>query len=81
MLVLARKCEETVVIGAADNLHEVLRVTVVEVRGGTVKLGFEADDDMAIYREEVWERVRADRQTPKPRQRAERPKERVAYID
>ena len=60
MLVLARKCEESVVIGAADDLNEVVRVTVVEVRGGTVKLGFQADDDVAIYREEVWERVRAE---------------------
>ena len=46
MLVLARKSKESVVIGAADNLQELLRITVLEVRGGTVKLGFEADDDV-----------------------------------
>ena len=67
MLVLARKSNESVVVGAADNLQEVVRVTVVEVRGGTVKLGFRADDDVAIHREEVWERVRAECRTSKPK--------------
>ena len=62
MLVLSRKSQESVVMGAADDLHELVRVTVVEVRGGTVKLGFKADSDVAIYREEVWQRVRAERQ-------------------
>jgi len=61
MLVLARKRQESVVIGAADKQHEVLRVTVIDVRGGTVKLGFKADEDVPIYREEMWERVRAER--------------------
>jgi carbon storage regulator len=81
MLVLARKSQESVVVGAADNLHEVVRVTVIEVRGGTVKLGFQADDDVAIYREEVWKRVRAESQTPDPKPIAPRPKYSVPYID
>lgn len=66
MLVLGRKREESVVIGAADNLQELLRVRVVEIRGGMVTLGFEADDDVAVYREEVWQRVRAERQSLHP---------------
>ena len=81
MLVLARKSQESVVIGAADNLHELLRVTVLEVRGATVKLGFEADDDVAVYREEVWERVRAESQAAHPTPVAEQPKYRVPYLD
>ena len=81
MLVLARKSQESVVIGAADNLQELVRVTVLEVRGGTVKLGFEADDDVGVYREEVWERVRAERQAASPTPVAERPKYQVPYLD
>lgn len=81
MLILARKSQESVVIGAADNLRELLRVTVLEVRGGSVRLGFKADDDVAVHREEVWERVRAERRTPNPKQVAQRPRERMAYID
>ena len=64
MLVLARKSQESVVVGAAGNQHKTLRVTVIRVRGDRVILGFEADDDVAIYREEIWERVRAERATP-----------------
>ena len=56
MLILSRKSKESVVIGAADDMQELVRVTVLEVRGGTVKLGFAANDDVAVYREEVWER-------------------------
>jgi carbon storage regulator len=64
MLILARKSQETVVVGAADDMHEVVRVTVLDVRGGKVKLGFQADANLAIYREEVWARVRTERETP-----------------
>jgi carbon storage regulator len=81
MLVLSRKSTESVVIGAADDLQELVRVTVLEIRGGTVKLGFQADDDVAMYREEVWQRVRAESQAAIPSAAAGRPKYRVPYID
>jgi carbon storage regulator CsrA len=81
MLVLSRKSKEAVVIGAADDMQELVRVTVLEVRRGTVKLGFQADDDVAVYREEVWERVRSESRTPVPTPVAELPKYRVPYID
>ena len=81
MLVLARKSRESVVIAATDDLHELVRVTVIDVCGGRVKLGFKADNDVAIHREEVWERVRAERQAIKPKQPVEQPKYRVPYID
>ena len=81
MLVLARKSQESVVVGAADNLHEVVRVTVIEVRGGTVKLGFEAGDEVPIHRGEVWERIRAERRAPEPMPIPEPRKYRVPYID
>ena len=66
MLVLARKSQESVVIGAAGEMQELVRVTVLDVRGGTVKLGFAADNDVAVYREEIWNRVRAERGTLEP---------------
>ena len=34
-----------------------LKVTVLEVRGGNVKLGFEAGAEVPIHRAEVWERI------------------------
>jgi sRNA-binding carbon storage regulator CsrA len=31
----------------------------MEVRGANVKLGFEVDPDVPVYRSEVWERIQA----------------------
>jgi carbon storage regulator len=54
MLVLSRKCGEKVVL---PELGVVL--SVVEVRGGHVRLGVTAPDGVPVHREEVWERLRA----------------------
>jgi carbon storage regulator CsrA len=59
MLVLSRKNQESVVVGGADGLHRLLRVKVLEIRGANVKLGFEVDPDVPVYRSEVCERIRA----------------------
>jgi carbon storage regulator CsrA len=36
-----------------------LKVTVLQINGGSVSLGFEADEDIPVHRREVWERIRA----------------------
>jgi carbon storage regulator len=59
MLVLTRKQQESVVVGRSDGLERLLTVTVLAIRGGAVRLGFEARGDFPIHREEVWERVQA----------------------
>jgi carbon storage regulator len=59
MLVLSRKLQEAVVVGGLDGLATVLKVTVLEIRGGTVRLGFEASLELPVHRLEVWERIRA----------------------
>ena len=59
MLVLSRKSQESVVVGASDRLEQVLKVTVLEIRGTSVRLGFEADAGIPVHRAEVWERIRA----------------------
>jgi carbon storage regulator len=59
MLVLTRKRQESVVVGGATGLERLLKVTVLEIRGGAVKLGFEAEADVAVHRWEVWERILA----------------------
>ncbi len=42
MLVLSRKSQEAVVVSGTSGIEQLLKVTVLEVRGGNVKLGFEA---------------------------------------
>jgi carbon storage regulator CsrA len=59
MLVLTRKKRETVVVGGDDGIHRLLKVTVLEIGTGKVKLGFEVDPDVPVHRLEIWERMRA----------------------
>jgi carbon storage regulator CsrA len=59
MLVLSRKSQESVVIGGSSSLQPMLKVIVLEIRGGKVKLGFEADPTIPVQRSEVWEGIRA----------------------
>ena len=63
MLVLSRKCRETVVVGGSDGFRRLLKVTVLGMKGGNVKLGFEADPDVPVHRLEVWQRIKAGGQT------------------
>lgn len=60
MLVLSRKSNESIVIGGGDGLHRVLRITVLEVGHGKVKLGFDVDGDVPVHRAEVWARIHSD---------------------
>jgi len=59
MLVLSRKSRESVVVGGADGFQRLLKVTVLGIGGGKVKLGFEVDASVPVHRAEVWERIRA----------------------
>ena len=59
MLVLSRKSKESIVIGGGDGLHRVLKITVLEVGNGKVKLGFDVDGDVPVHRAEVWARIHA----------------------
>ncbi len=59
MLVLSRKSQEAIVVGGGDRFEQMLKVTVLEIKGGKVRLGFEADSDVPVHRWEVWERIRA----------------------
>lgn len=63
MLVLSRKSRESVVIGGADGLHRLLRVTVLGIKGAIMKLGFEVDPDIPVHRSEVWKRINGDGRT------------------
>jgi carbon storage regulator len=57
MLVLTRKNRESVVIGRPEDNQMALEITVLEIEGGRVRLGFEADTRMPIHRREVWDRI------------------------
>ena len=50
MLVLTRHAGEVIVI------RDDIRVTVIGIEGGQVRLGIEAPDDVEIWRQEIWDR-------------------------
>jgi carbon storage regulator CsrA len=57
MLVLSRKSKESVVVGGHGRLEPTLKVTVLEIKKGSVRLGFEASASIPVHRSEVWERI------------------------
>jgi carbon storage regulator len=54
MLILTRKVGETIVIN--DNIH----VTVLQVKGNQVRIGIEAPSEVAVHRQEIHERIKAE---------------------
>jgi carbon storage regulator CsrA len=58
MLVLSRKKQESVVVGGSERFERMLKVTVLEITGSKVRLGFEVDANVPVHRLEVWERIR-----------------------
>ena len=55
MLVLTRKSRE--VIQIQDNI----KVTVLEVQGQQVRLGFEAPPDISIHRQEIYQKIQEEK--------------------
>ena len=58
MLVLSRKNNESVVV------NNNVKVTVVEIRGDKVRLGFTAPKSVPIHREEIFEQIEQRKRTP-----------------
>lgn len=56
MLVLTRKLGESIFIG------DHIRIKVVEMKGSQVRIGIEAPEDLRIYREEIYLKVRNENQ-------------------
>jgi len=54
MLYLTRKIGESVIIN--DNIE----VTVVDIRGKSIKLGFTFPTDATVLRREIYERIQAE---------------------
>jgi carbon storage regulator CsrA len=66
MLVLSRKNQESVVIGGSDGIHRLMKVTVLDVKGSRVKLGFEVDPSIPVHRGEIWDRINVSERLNNP---------------
>ncbi|CCQ91213.1 Carbon storage regulator [Nitrospina gracilis 3/211] len=54
MLVLTRK------VGESIRINDDIKVTVIEIKGKTIRLGIEASPETKVYREEVFERIKEE---------------------
>ena len=54
MLILTRKSGESLHLG------DDIKITVFSVQGKQVKLGIEVPEDMTVYREEVYQRIKEE---------------------
>ena len=55
MLILTRRAGETVMIGSD------VTITVLGVKGNQVRLGINAPKDVAVHREEIYERIKSEK--------------------
>ena len=69
MLTLRREQNQRIVVIPPGSGRVI--VTVVELVGGVVRLGFEADADTEIYREEVYQAIQRDGHNKRPRPAAQ----------
>lgn len=58
MLILTRRVGETVMIG------DEVTVTVLGVKGNQVRVGVNAPKDIAVHREEIYERIKKEEESP-----------------
>ena len=54
MLVLTRRPGESIMVGKD------IVITVIEIKGGQVRIGIDAPRDVQVHREEVYEQVRQE---------------------
>lgn len=62
MLILSRRLGESIVIG--DDIH----ITILGVNGNQVRIGIDAPKNVAVHREEIYQRISEKVQVARPRQ-------------
>lgn len=55
MLIVTRRISETIVIGGD------VKITILGLKGNLVRIGIEAPKDVAVYREEIYQRIQAEK--------------------
>lgn len=54
MLILARKLNESIIVG------DQIEISIIDIKGDQVKLGIQAPKKVKVYRKEVYEAIQAE---------------------
>ena len=60
MLILTRRVGETLVIG------DDIRITVLGARGNQVRMGVNVPKNVAVHREEIYQRIQSEKDSSQP---------------
>lgn len=61
MLILTRRIGESLMIGNdKDTINGLITVTVLGVKGNQVRIGVQADKEVPVHREEVFNRIKCE---------------------
>jgi len=66
MLILTRRVGESVMIG------DEVTITVLGVKGNQVRIGVNAPKDVAVHREEIYERIQREHDSPEEAETADK---------
>jgi carbon storage regulator len=64
MLILTRRISETLMI------DDDVTITVLGVKGNQIRLGVNAPDNVAVHREEIYQRIQREKAQPKQQETA-----------
>lgn len=72
---------QTVIVARTGTSEQLVKIRLVEVEPGKVRLDLATDDRVAVYTSDVWEQMQAERRAGKRDAVNDRPLQRAPYMN